>query len=265
MVEAGTYLYGHRSVEEALRQGIPVQKLYVLYGSAAERRWRNRARHAGIPCTVLDRQRFGTCARAAGIEPQDTQGVLALTFPIPVRGLEELGRLPSEGEIGLLVALDGIEDPQNLGAIARSARAAGAHGLLLPRHRGAPITPAALKASAGALLTLPVAVVANLATALRTLQQWGWWILGTAPDGDHLYWEELYDRPVVLVIGNEHRGMRPTLRACCDLILRIPLHGDVESLNAAAAAAVILFEIQRQLCFRRRLSLPTAKGDNVPG
>lgn len=266
MRETGaTYLYGHRPVEEAIRRGIPLQKLYVLYGSGAERRWRTHAQRAGIPCTVLDRRRFAAYTRTLGIAPQETQGVLALTFPIPVVGLEQLGKGLSDSESGVLVALDGIEDPQNLGAIARSAEAAGAHGLLLPRRQGAPMTPAAIKAAAGALLSLPVAVVSNLATALRTLQQWGWWVLGTAPDGERLYWEELYDRPVVLVIGNEHRGMRPILRACCDLIVRIPLYGTVGSLNAAAAASVVLFEIQRQRCLKQLSTVPAPEADDVPG
>lgn len=245
-LQPSTYLYGRRPVLEALHRRGGVQKVYLLYGLRDEQELRTYARRAGVPCTVVDRERFVALARAAGVSVKETQGVIALLSPVPVLSLEELvSSVPAEKE-GLLVALDGIEDPQNLGAIARSAEAAGAQGLLLPRYHGTPLTPAALKAAAGALLHLPVASVPNLGTALRTLHERGWWVIGTAPDGDCLCWEPFADVPLVLVIGNEHRGMRPSIRALCDRVVRIPLFGKVASLNASAAAAVLLFEIQRQ-------------------
>ncbi|MCS6965382.1 MAG: 23S rRNA (guanosine(2251)-2'-O)-methyltransferase RlmB [Candidatus Kapabacteria bacterium] len=240
------YIYGRRAVQDALQRGGHVQKVYVLYGSGVEESLRVLAHRAHVPCAVLDRKRFAELTRAVGTSLKDTQGVLALVSPIPMMSLLELLQRVSFGPLRLLVAVDGIEDPQNLGAIARSAEAAGADGLILPRHRAAPLTPAAVKAAAGSLLYLPVAQVPNLGTALRTLQEAGWWVFGTAPDGESLYWEALYDRAIVLVIGSEHRGMRPSIRALCDSVLRIPLLGHVQSLNAAAAAAIVLFEIQRQ-------------------
>jgi len=241
------YIYGRRAVAEALRQGERVQKVYLLYGSGAERLFREQIRRHHLPCTTLSRDRFAEVAQAAGTTLAQTQGVIALLYPVPTLTVEELcERLVDRQELGLLVALDGIEDPQNLGAIARTAEAAGAQGLLLPRHHTAPLTPAALKAAAGALLHLPVAVVPNLRHALHTLRDRGWVILGTAPDGERLYWEPLFREPVVVVLGNEHRGMRPSVRAVCDAVVRIPLFGNTASLNVAAAAAVVLFEIQRQ-------------------
>jgi len=257
------YIYGRRPVEEALRREGRVQKVYVLHGSGVEESVRQAARRAHVPCVALDRQRFAQHVRALGVDIRSTQGVLALMAPIPPATLERLVTGAPAGTIGLLVALDGIEDPQNLGAIARCAEAAGAHGIVLPRHHSAPITPAALKASAGALASLPVAVVPNLAFALRTLQEQGWWVVGTAPDGEHLYCEELYDRPIVLVIGNEHRGMRPGIRSLCDIVVRIPLRGRVTSLNAAAATAVVLFEIQRQRYYREQLAVHSTEDPYV--
>ncbi|GBD06956.1 Putative TrmH family tRNA/rRNA methyltransferase [bacterium HR21] len=249
------YLYGRRPVLEALRRREGVQKVYLLYGIRDEQEFRARARSVGVPCTVVDRERFTELARAAGVAVRETQGVLALLSPVPVRSLAEVLEAIPAGEEGLLVALDGIEDPQNLGAIARSAEAAGAHGLLLPRCHSAPLTPATLKAAAGALLHLPVAHVPNLGAALRRLQEQGWWIIGTAPDGEHLCWEPFADCSLVLVIGSEHRGMRPSIRALCDRVVRIPLFGKIASLNASAAAAVLLFEIRRQ----RQQSLSTVQ------
>ncbi len=241
-----TYLYGRHAVREALRNGERLQKVYVLYGHRCGAEIRSHARQAGVPCVFLDRQRFGALAQAAGAALKDTQGVIALRAPMALLSLADLLQQVGSAEEGLLLALDGIEDPQNLGAIARSAEAAGAHGLLLPRHHSAPLTPAALKAAAGALLHLPVAQVPNLGAALRVLRQEGWWIIGTAPDGEHLCWEPFAEGPLVLVIGAEHRGMRPSIRALCDRVVRIPLFGKVASLNASAAAAVLLFEIRRQ-------------------
>ncbi|MCS7176812.1 MAG: 23S rRNA (guanosine(2251)-2'-O)-methyltransferase RlmB [Candidatus Kapabacteria bacterium] len=238
------YIYGRRSIVEALRQAARVQKLYVLYGSAAD--IQERARRSGVPVSELSRQRFTELAQAAGTTLKESQGVIALVYPLPVLSAEELLERAAPTAEGLLVAVDGVEDPQNLGAIARCAEAAGAQGLIVPRHRAAPLTPAAVKAAAGAFMHLPVAHVVNLGDVLRRLQRLGWWIVGSAVEGERLYWEPLYDRPVVLVVGSEHRGMRPSIRALCDLIVRIPLRGRVESLNAAAAAAVLLFEIQRQ-------------------
>jgi 23S rRNA (guanosine2251-2'-O)-methyltransferase len=254
MTPESFYIYGRHPVREALRTGAPVQKLYLHYGTRYREELERLARQRGIPVTVVDAARFAELARSAGAtDVAQTQGVVALCAPTRLWKLEELvGSAPQPD--ALLVALDGIEDPQNLGAIARSAEAAGCAGLLLPRHHGTPITPAALKASAGALVRLPVTVVANLAQALRWLRDRGFWIVGTAADGERLYWEPLPVLPIVLVIGGEHRGMRPSIRKLCDWVVRIPLRGAVESLNASAAAAVVLFELRRQ----RSMEVPLA-------
>jgi 23S rRNA (guanosine2251-2'-O)-methyltransferase len=181
------------------------------------------------------------------------QGVLLEAGPIPIVDLAEL--VSAAGEDGWLVALDGIEDPQNLGAILRVAEAAGARGALLPERRVAPLSPAVARASAGALEHLPVAQVTNLVRALETLKEREFWVHAADPSaGRDLY--ELPDRltsgRLVLVLGAEGRGVRPGVRAAVDVFVRIPMAGVIESLNVASAAAVVLFEWARRARSRRR-------------
>ncbi len=181
------------------------------------------------------------------------QGVLLEVGPFPYAEPEALVARASAGSaIGFLLALDGIQDPQNLGAIVRSAEAAGVHGCVLPRDRAASVTAAAVRASAGATEHLPIARVTNLAAFLELAKRQGFWVVGTdAAGGRELFTADLTD-PLVLVIGGEERGLRHLTRARCDLILRIPSRGKVASLNASAAAAVCLFEVARQ----RRQKVP---------
>jgi 23S rRNA (guanosine2251-2'-O)-methyltransferase len=150
--------------------------------------------------------------------------------------------------VGLKVqlVLDGVTDPQNLGAILRTAEAAGAHGLILPRDRAAGVTPAAVRASAGATEHLPVARVTNLAAFLDWVKGQGLWVVGADPTGGRLLYSADLKEPLALVIGAEGRGLRPLVRSRCDVQVRIPLSGRVASLNASCAAAVCVFEVIRQ-------------------
>lgn len=175
------------------------------------------------------------------------QGVLLDAGPLPELSLEDLVPLPGRG--GWLVALDGIEDPQNLGAILRVADAAGVAGALLPERRVAPLSPAVGRASAGALEHLPVARVTNLGRALRALKEQGFWVHGATPDAPGDLYEtpdRAFDPRLVLVLGSEGRGLRPGIRAAVDTLYRIPMRGQVSSLNVATAAAVVLFEWARR-------------------
>ncbi len=175
------------------------------------------------------------------------QGVLAETSPFPYADPEDVTRqaLADAGH-QFLLALDGVQDPQNLGAIIRSAEAAGADGLLLPRDRATGVSPAAARASAGAAEHLPIAQVSNLAMFLTHAREQGFWIVGTAADtGRDLFATDLTG-PILLVVGGEGRGLRALTRERCDYLVRIPLRGRVASLNASAAAAVCLFEVARQ-------------------
>jgi 23S rRNA (guanosine2251-2'-O)-methyltransferase len=146
----------------------------------------------------------------------------------------------------LVVVLDEVSDPRNLGAVARSALAAGADGLALPRHRSASVTPAAVKAAAGATEHLPIAHVTNVAGFLAELKKAGFWVYGAAGDSATSYLDLDLEGKVALVFGSEGRGLRPLVARTCDGLAAIPIEGPVESLNVSVAAAVVLFELRRR-------------------
>jgi len=202
------------------------------------------ARAAGVPVEAVDDAQFAEFASGAG----NPQGVVLEAEPLPELSLESL--LESVG-VGnpTLVALDGVEDPQNLGAIARVAEAAGVSGLVLPRRRCAPLSPAAARASAGAIEWLPCARVPNLPRALNQLKSEGFWVFGSEPEAA----ADLFELPAralegkrVVVFGAEGRGLRRGVEKALDYRVRIPLGGRVASLNVSSAAAVFLFELNRR-------------------
>jgi 23S rRNA (guanosine2251-2'-O)-methyltransferase len=152
----------------------------------------------------------------------------------------------------LLVLVDGVEDPRNLGAILRTAEAAGAVGAVIPTRRSAGLSPAVAKASAGAALHLPVAGVSNMARAVQQCQEAGFRVVAADPRATLGYDEADLDPPVALVVGGEERGVRRLVRERCDQVVRIPMRGKVESLNASVAAAILLYEVVRRLRARGR-------------
>lgn len=181
------------------------------------------------------------------------QGIAAKVKDLPTLTLDELtekidrefAQEKNKGRYPLIVALDEIQDPHNVGAILRSADAAGAQGVILCRHNGAGLTPAAVKTSAGAAYSIPVAAVSSLSSALIRLKERGWWVAGSDFDSTSVdYRKGLYDRPLVLVIGNEGKGMSRSVRKQCDFKVHIPMRGSVQSLNASVAAAILMYETQ---------------------
>lgn len=201
-----------------------------------------RARELGVPCTQEKRERLGELGKGV-----THQGVLAVVSEADYEDPFELvARIKAATPLPLLLLLDGVQDPQNLGAIIRTAEAAGANGLFIAKHRAAGITPAVAKASAGASEHLAVARVAGLPTFLAWLKDQGIWTLGADPSAVQSLYEIDLRVPMGVVIGGEHRGLTMLVRQRCDLLARIPTRGRVDSLNAAAAAAVFLFEIRRQ-------------------
>jgi 23S rRNA (guanosine2251-2'-O)-methyltransferase len=162
--------------------------------------------------------------------------------PYPYAGAAELLRV----ENALLVALDQVQDPRNLGAVARSAEAAGATGLVVPERRSAAVTAVACKASAGAVEHLPIAHVRNLADWLGEAKQAGFWIWGADAEGGRAPWDVDLSGPTVLVMGGEGKGLRPRVAAACDGLIALPQRGKIDSLNVSAAAAALLFEAVRQ-------------------
>ena len=172
------------------------------------------------------------------------QGVVAVLSPKAFDTLESV--LAEAGPAPFLVLLDEIEDPQNLGAILRSAEGAGAHGILLPERRSAGLTETVSEVSAGALEHLRVARVPNLAQTMERLREKGIWLVGAEGGGDGLFWDFDYTQPVGIVLGSEGKGLRPLVRKSCDRVLSIPMGGQVNSLNVASAASVFFFEVLRQ-------------------
>ncbi len=242
-------LVGRNPVREALEQGHPtVEKLFLQReGGRALQHLHRLAREAGVPVQHVPAERL---RRMAGSIPH--QGVVAQVTPIRYLELEELlervARGPDEvrSRKPLLVMLDEIQDPHNFGAIIRSALAAGAEGIIVPERNMAPLSAAAIKASAGAALRLPIARVRNLAEAIDQLKERGYWVIGTAGEGEQSVWEMDWDRPLVIVIGSEGKGIRPLVRKKCDALVRIPLRGPLESLNASVAAGIVLFAAVRE-------------------
>ncbi len=239
-------LQGIHSVLEALRAGRrPVHRLWMRPDSARAElsEIRKLAKLKGIPIDQAP-------DLGAAVERQTSpQGVVLEVGPLPELGLLELLKAPARDAQRRLIALDGVEDPQNLGAIARVAEAFGVDGLVLTRRRSAPLSPAAARASAGALEWLPVARVTNLSNALKALKQNGFWVMGAdvqATDSLPDLPDRVFSGDLVLVLGAEGRGLRRAVQRLVDHPVRIPIPGHVESLNVASAAAVLVYEVLRR-------------------
>jgi 23S rRNA (guanosine2251-2'-O)-methyltransferase len=193
----------------------------------------------GVPVRTVSRGELETAARS-----ETAQGVVALADRLPERSLADLLDEPSLPPF--LVVLDGVTDPQNLGAVMRAALAAGATGVVLGRHRSARLTPVVAKAAAGAVEHLPVAAVPGIPAALAQLRSRGLWTVGLAVDGTGELWGlELATSPLALVLGSEGAGLSALSRRRCDVVLRIPMAGPLQSLNVAAAATLACFEVAR--------------------
>ena len=241
-------LYGKNPVLEALRAGRPARKLVLARGVQPEPRLQeilDLAAARGIPVEESPRRRVDDIAHT-----EHHQGIAGYFHTRAPLTLDDL--LQSAHDPALLLVLDGIQDPQNLGALTRTADAAGADGLVIPRHRAATMTGAAVKASAGASEHVPVASVPNLPYALERMGEAGLWRVGLAAGGDTRYDQVDYTVPVALVVGSEGEGMRPITRKRCDVVVSLPMLGQVASLNAAVAGAVLLYEAARQRGFGAR-------------
>jgi 23S rRNA (guanosine2251-2'-O)-methyltransferase len=226
-------VYGRRAVREALRGRRDVLELWATERTSAAEGWlRDGPRLQIKPEREL--------SEAAGT--RDHQGVVAWCEPYPYSDAYELVAV----ERPLVVALDQVTDPHNLGAVARSAEGAGATGIVVPAHGSARVTPAVCRASAGAVEHLPVAVVPNLARWLNDVKGPELWVYAAAADGGQSLWDAELDGGLVLVFGAEGKGVRPLVRRSCDGAVAIPLAGRVESLNVSVAAALLLYEAARQ-------------------
>lgn len=242
--EADGVIEGRNAVIEALRTGTPIDKIYLAKGDTDKTLGHiaSRARSAGVVVVEADRHKLDNMSRTHA-----HQGVIALAAVreyVSVQSL--LDAAAQKGEAPLLVVCDEISDPHNLGAILRTAECAGAHGVIIPKRRSAGLTAIVAKTSAGAVSYMPVARVANLASTLEELKKQGVWIFGTAADGTTTLYEADLKGPAAIVIGSEGSGMSRLVAQHCDFLVRIPLRGSISSLNASAAASVLLYEAVRQ-------------------
>ena len=242
--EADGIIEGRNAVIEALRAGTPVDKIYLARGEtdSALGHIASTARSRGIVVVECDRRKLDGMSRT-----HSHQGVIALAAVREYASVDDiLNAAEEKGEPPLIVVCDELSDPHNLGAVIRTAECAGAHGVIIPKRRSAGLTAVVAKTSAGAVSHLPVARVANLPSLLKQLKKEGLWIFGAAADGPVSLYEADLKGPAAIVIGSEGSGMSRLVAETCDVLVRIPMKGKLNSLNASAAAAILLYEAVRQ-------------------
>jgi 23S rRNA (guanosine2251-2'-O)-methyltransferase len=234
---------GRNPVIEVLKSGRTIEKLYVAKGNVegSIKMIISMARDKGIVVSEVDRKKLDELSNTGS-----HQGVIAQVSPYTYSTIDEILSLAKEKEEDpFVVILDEIEDPHNLGSIVRSANVCGAHGVIIPKRRSAYVTATVAKASAGAVEHTKIAKVTNLNQTIKELKDKGLWIIGTDMDGEVCYNSNLKG-PVALVIGSEGRGISRLVKENCDLIVKIPMKGAVNSLNASVAAGIMMYEILRQ-------------------
>ena len=242
--EADGLIEGRNAVIEALRAGTSIDKIYIQKGETDRTLGHiaSTARAAGIVVVDADKRKLDFMSRTKA-----HQGVIALTSVREYVSVEDILAIArGKDENPLLVVCDEISDPHNLGAIIRTAECAGAHGVIIPKRRSAGLTSIVGKTSAGAVSYVPVARVPNIAALLKDLQKAGVWVFGTAAEGNTTLYDADLKGPAAIVIGSEGDGMTRLVREGCDFLVSIPMKGKISSLNASAAAAILLYEAVRQ-------------------
>lgn len=235
---------GRNAVTEALRAGTPIDKVYLARGEtdAALGHIAAKARERGIAVVDCDRRKLDNMSVT-----HSHQGVIAVAAVREYAEVEDILKAAADrGEPPLIVVCDELSDPHNLGAVIRTAECAGAHGVIIPKRRSAGLTAVVAKTSAGAVSYVPVARVANLTACLKELKEAGVWVFGTAADADRAIYDADLKGPAAIVIGSEGNGMSRLVAKNCDFLVSIPMKGQLNSLNASAAAAILLYEAVRQ-------------------
>jgi 23S rRNA (guanosine2251-2'-O)-methyltransferase len=238
-VAEGRITVGVHPVREALRAHKPLDKVLISKGSAGPRIQEivELCRDNSVPVRFEPREALDRVSKNI-----PHQGVIAFGA---VHTFVELAQVSSSAQ--LLVILDGVEDPHNLGAIIRTAHAAGAGAIVIPERRSAPLTETVERAAAGALAYLPVARITNVTQTLEKLKQQGFWIYGLDERGVELYSEVKYATPTAIVMGGEGKGLHEGVKKHCDVLVRIPMAGQVASLNVSVATGIVLFDYRRKL------------------
>lgn len=242
--EADGLIEGRNAVIEALRTEASIDKIFIQKGEVDKTLGHiaSKARAAGIVVVEADRRKLDGMSRTHA-----HQGVIAVAAVREYVSIEDiLQAAKDKGEPPLLVICDELSDPHNLGAVIRTAECAGAHGVVIPKRRSAGLTAVVAKTSAGAVSHIPVARVANLPSLLKELKKAGLWIFGSAADGTTPLYDADLKGPAAIVIGSEGEGMSRLVTENCDFLVSIPMKGKLNSLNASAAAAILLYEAVRQ-------------------
>ncbi len=235
---------GRNALTEALRAGRTIDKLYVASGDTSRslNHLVAQAKEAGAVIVRTERAKLDFMSPTGA-----HQGVIATVAAHDYAKLDDIfARAEGRGEQPLIVICDELSDPHNLGAIIRSAECAGAHGVIIPKRRSVGLTAVVSKTSAGALEYMPVVRVSNIAQTIGELKSRGVWVLGTAADGNTRLYDADLKGAAAIVIGNEGEGMSRLVSASCDYLVSIPMKGQISSLNASAAAAILLYEAVRQ-------------------
>ena len=242
--EADGLIEGRNAVTEALRAGTPIDKIFIARGETDKTLGHiaSTARAAGVVVVEADRRKLDYMSATKA-----HQGVIALAAVREYASVENiLSAARERGEAPLLVVCDEISDPHNLGAIIRTAECAGAHGVIIPKRRSVGLTAVVGKASAGAAEHMKIARVPNIPSVLKELKEEGVWVYGAAAGGSSELWKTDFSGSCAIVIGSEGDGMGRLVRESCDFIVSIPMAGKINSLNASAAAAILLYEAVRQ-------------------
>lgn len=240
------FIYGVNPVSEALKSGgSPITKIVIAHGRTGEsiQAIIQMARMRKIPVEKCGREDLDRL-----IGRSSHQGIAGLCQSFSYANLADLISCADAktDEAALILILDQVVDPQNLGSLIRTANCFGAEGVVIPENRAASVTAAVAKASAGAVNYTPVAKVVNLSRAIEDLKQHKFWIYGTEANVGQDIRHARYDRRIGLVLGSEGKGMRPSVKKQCDFLLSIPMQGQINSLNVAVAAGVIMYEVRRQ-------------------
>ena len=237
-------LEGRNAVSEALKSGRTIDKIFVADGDIDKglQRLAAQAKEAGAVVVSVDRRKLDAMSYTRA-----HQGIIALAAAHEYATIDDiLAEAAARGEAPLIVICDELSDPHNLGAILRSAECAGAHGVIIPKRRSVGLTATVAKASAGAVEYMKVARVTNINSAISELKDKGVWVFGTAAEGSIPMYQADLSGPAAIVIGNEGDGMSPLVRKNCDVMVNIPMTGHISSLNASAAASILLYEAVRQ-------------------
>jgi 23S rRNA (guanosine2251-2'-O)-methyltransferase len=236
-------IIGRKPVLEALNSEEEIEQVYILFGQQGGiiNAIRVAAKKRGIKCNQIPLERFKTYS-----PEKNVQGVIALKQDFKFSSLDEILSETKKTSLPLILILDEIQDPHNVGAILRSAECSGVNGVILTKHHSATITSTVIKTSAGATEHLKICQVNNLSQTIDELKEKGFWIVGASLENAKNYTEVDYKIPIALIVGNEEKGIRKLTASKCDFLVKIPMKGKIQSLNVSVATGILLFEILRQ-------------------